>query len=409
MVHTNFDQHVGARNWRLVVRTVCLTWIAVLFSLLILGFATKVSAIYSRRVFLTYIGICPFFMISSRVLMRMFLREMRASGRNTRTVAIAGAGKLGISLAHALNDTPSWGLRLTGFFDDHKPINHRPSESVEAKVQGTLETLVDCAKDKAVDLVFIALPMRAEEPIKKLVSTLADTTASVYIVPDLFIFDLLQARWDSIGTLPVFGIHETPFNGVGGWCKRIEDIILASVILTLIALPMLVIAIGVKLTSPGPVLFKQRRYGLDGREIIVWKFRTMTVCEDGDEIRQAGKNDARITPFGAFLRHTSLDEFPQFINVFTGHMSIVGPRPHAVAHNEEYRKQISGYMLRHKVKPGITGWAQVNGWRGETDTLDKMENRIRHDLDYIRNWSLWLDLRIVFLTMFRGFWGKNAY
>jgi putative colanic acid biosynthesis UDP-glucose lipid carrier transferase len=172
---------------------------------------------------------------------------------------------------------------------------------------------------------------------------------------------------------------------------------------------MLLIAVGVKLSSPGPVLFKQQRYGLDGRRIRVWKFRTMRCCEDGDSVRQATLNDTRVTRFGAFLRRTSLDELPQFINVLAGDMSVVGPRPHAVAHNEQYRRKIQGYMLRHKVKPGITGWAQVNGWRGETDSLHKMEKRIEHDLWYIRNWSLLLDLRLVVWTVLSGFGGRNAY
>jgi putative colanic acid biosynthesis UDP-glucose lipid carrier transferase len=172
---------------------------------------------------------------------------------------------------------------------------------------------------------------------------------------------------------------------------------------------MLIIGIGVKLSSPGPVFFKQRRYGLNGREIRVLKFRTMTVCEDGANVKQATKGDARVTRFGAFLRQTSLDELPQFIQVLTGEMSIVGPRPHAVAHNELYRSQIHGYMLRHKVKPGITGWAQVNGWRGETDTVDKMEKRVEHDLEYIHNWDLGWDLKIIFLTVFGSKKNRNAY
>jgi len=165
----------------------------------------------------------------------------------------------------------------------------------------------------------------------------------------------------------------------------------------------------VKLTSKGPVFFRQRRYGLNGEVIHVLKFRSMKVMEDGAEVKQATKDDDRITPFGAFLRRTSLDELPQFLHVITGHMSIVGPRPHAVAHNEAYRKRIQGYMLRHKVKPGITGWAQVNGWRGETDTLEKMEKRIEHDLEYIRNWALLWDVKIIFLTVFGSKVRKNAY
>jgi putative colanic acid biosynthesis UDP-glucose lipid carrier transferase len=209
--------------------------------------------------------------------------------------------------------------------------------------------------------------------------------------------------------LPVYSIYETPFAGPNDWVKRAEDIILGLAIIILILPLLLIIAIGVKFSAPGPIIFQQRRYGIHGDEIWVWKFRSMTVCEDGPSIPQACKNDPRVTKFGSFLRKTSMDEFPQFLNVLKGDMSIVGPRPHAIAHNEYYRKLVPGYMLRHKVKPGITGWAQVNGWRGETDTLNKMEKRVEYDLDYIRNWTLWLDLRIIFLTIFKGIVGKNAY
>jgi len=204
---------------------------------------------------------------------------------------------------------------------------------------------------------------------------------------------------DTIGGIPVVAACETPFYGLNGLIKRASDIALASGILALVLPLMACIAIGIKLSSPGPVLFRQRRYGLDGKEIVVYKFRTMTVLEDGNVIKQATRNDHRVTRFGAFLRQFSLDELPQFINVLQGRMSVVGPRPHAVAHNEMYRKLIRGYMIRHKVKPGITGLAQVSGLRGETDTLDKMKARIECDLAYLRNWSLQLDLQIVLKTI----------
>src|SRR3954466_331425 len=205
---------------------------------------------------------------------------------------------------------------------------------------------------------------------------------------------------DTIGGMPVLAVCETPFYGVNSIVKRGSDVILASLILLLIAPVLAAVALGVKLSSPGPVLFRQRRYGLDGQEIVVYKFRSMTVTEDGPVVTQARKNDARVTPFGAFIRKTSLDELPQFINVLQGRMSIVGPRPHAIAHNEMYRKLIKSYMIRHKVRPGITGWAQVNGLRGETETVDKMKARIEYDLDYLRHWSLRLDLQIIWKTIF---------
>jgi putative colanic acid biosynthesis UDP-glucose lipid carrier transferase len=219
----------------------------------------------------------------------------------------------------------------------------------------------------------------------------------------------MKGKLTEIDGIPLLSLHETPFAGADGWLKRLEDLVLATLIFLLIILPMLVIALAIKLTSPGPVLFKQHRYGLNGKIVEVWKFRSMTCCEDGDTIRQASKSDTRITPLGALLRRTSLDELPQFINVLQGTMSIVGPRPHAVVHNEQYRKLIRGYMLRHKVRPGITGLAQVNGWRGETDTLEKMEMRVKYDLAYMQNWSILLDLKIIFLTLFKGFTNPNAY
>jgi putative colanic acid biosynthesis UDP-glucose lipid carrier transferase len=238
---------------------------------------------------------------------------------------------------------------------------------------------------------------------------LPDTTASIYFLPDIYIFDFMQARFEYIGNTPVVAMNESPFVGIDGVVKNISDFIIAFLVLMLLSPLMLGIALAVKLTSPGPIIFKQRRYGLNGEELIVYKFRSMTVIEDGAEVVQAKKDDQRFTSIGAFLRRTSLDELPQFINVLQGRMSIVGPRPHAVAHNELYRKLIKGYMLRHKARPGITGWAQVNGWRGETQTLEKMKARIEHDLYYLNNWSIWLDLWIILRTVLVVFRKDNAY
>jgi putative colanic acid biosynthesis UDP-glucose lipid carrier transferase len=254
------------------------------------------------------------------------------------------------------------------------------------------------------------MPMKAEARITDILNQCSDTTATVHIIPDFFIFNLLHARWQHVGNMQTLSIFDSPFNGANLATKRIEDIVLSLIILVIIAIPMIIIALVVKLTSKGPAIFKQKRYGLDGKEICIYKFRSMElVNKEVNNVVQATRFDARITPIGAFLRKTSLDELPQFINVLQGNMSIVGPRPHAVQHNEEYRKLIDGYMLRHKAKPGITGWAQINGWRGETDTLEKMEKRIEFDLNYIHRWSLLFDLKIIFITIFKGFVNKNAY
>jgi putative colanic acid biosynthesis UDP-glucose lipid carrier transferase len=302
-------------------------------------------------------------------------------------------------------------MRLFGFFDDRLV-----GEKVELQpggrgypVLGDLDDMVPFVRDHKIDMVYIALPLRAQDRFRQVVNALKDTTASVYFAPDLFAFSLLQASLTDLRGIPLVSLWETPFYGINGWLKRVEDLVLASLILLVVSPLLLAIAIGVKLSSPGPVIFQQRRYGLDGEEIVVYKFRTMRVCEDGQEVPQATRDDPRVTWFGAFLRRTSLDELPQLFNVLKGTMSIVGPRPHAVAHNEYYRQRIPAYMLRHKVRPGLTGWAQVNGWRGETETLEKMEKRIEYDLDYLRRWSLWLDLKIILLTMSRGFRDSQAY
>jgi len=348
-----------------------------------------------------------------RVAARLLLRKLRTEGFNTKSIAIVGTGDLATKIHAGLKDIPWVGYRLVGFFDDHEVSNSQPNEKKTQQyttdAPGSLDALVKLAEEGAVNDVYITSPMREEEKIKKLIDRLSNSTVGVYLVPDLFMFEMLHARSMNINGLPTISVVSNPNHGVNSWIKRAEDIFGSMAILTLIAIPMLVIAVGIKFTSRGPVLFKQIRYGLDGKEIKVWKFRSMTVMENGSDFRQATKGDARITPFGAFLRKTSLDELPQFLNVLQGSMSIVGPRPHAVAHNEEFRGQVKSYMRRHKVKPGVTGWAQINGWRGETDTLEKMEKRIEHDLHYIQNWSLWWDMKIIIKTVFKGFFDKNAY
>jgi putative colanic acid biosynthesis UDP-glucose lipid carrier transferase len=397
----------GANLMRLVSR-VFLAWIVIAAILLTLGFLTKTSEHFSRKVLLTWIPLVPLALVVLRLKVYWGLRWLRQQGRNSRTVVIAGAGDLGRRLAKNVVDTPWLGMRLLGFFDD------RVTETIhldhhDYPVLGNLDDMIGFVKQQEIVMVYLALPLRAEDRLREVVEALQDTTASVYYVPDVFIFSLLSASFTDLRGIPLIALWETPFFGVNGWVKRAEDLVIASLILILVSPLLLLIALGVKLSSPGPMIFKQRRYGLDGHEIVVYKFRTMKVCEDGPEICQATSHDHRVTPFGKFLRRTSLDELPQFFNVVRGTMSIVGPRPHAVAHNEYYRRLIPGYMLRHKVRPGLTGWAQINGWRGETETLEKMEKRVEFDLDYLRRWSLSFDLKIILLTIFRGFKDSHAY
>ncbi len=387
---------------------VATVWFVVVILLLALGFVSKSSASFSRVVLTVWILLTPVMMCLLRLMLRKVLRYARARGRNSRTVAFAGAGSASDKMIAHIGEMPWLGLNVVGVFDDRKSDRHAHAHG-ELSLAGDLHNLVDMACAGQIDIVYITLPMQAERSIIKLIEQLADSTASVYIVPDLFIFSLYKARWATVGGMPVISTFESPFYGTESWLKRAEDIVLGGLILSMIAPLLIIIALGVKLTSAGPVIFKQRRYGLKGEVVEVWKFRSMTVCDNGENVVQAKKGDKRVTPLGAFLRRTSLDELPQFINVLQGRMSIVGPRPHAVAHNEQYRKLIRGYMLRHKVKPGITGLAQVNGWRGETDTLHKMQKRVEYDLEYIQNWSLWLDIKIIVKTIVVGFLGKNAY
>jgi putative colanic acid biosynthesis UDP-glucose lipid carrier transferase len=349
-----------------------------------------------------YIGLCRF---SIRATQRILL----AKGLNTRGFAIVGVNELGLQLARNIEESPHLGFKLVGFYDD-RPASRIPNvpREVGAKL-GDISQLVELARSGKIDMIYITFPMRAEERIRRVLAQLSDTTASVHIVPDFFVFELLHSRWTDIGGLPVVSVFEHPFYGVDGIVKRVMDFVFASLLLVLLAVPMLLVAAAVKLTSPGPVFFRQRRYGMDGKEIRVWKFRSMRVCDDGATVKQATKNDSRLTPIGGFLRKSSLDELPQLFNVITGSMSLVGPRPHATAHNEQYRGSIQGYMLRHKVKPGITGLAQVNGWRGETDTLEKMQKRVEFDHRYIREWSPWGDVKILLKTVVTVLRRDNAY
>lgn len=342
--------------------------------------------------------------ICCRSSIRLGSGILRKLGYNTRNVAVVGTLPSGINLLKGFLDEPWLGFIVKGVYDDQVP-----NDLGNIPYGGTLSQLIQDARNGKLDRIYIALSMKDEMKIKEVVSQLTDTTCSVLLIPDLFTFNILQARTEEINGVPVVPLFDTPLNGINMVFKRLEDIIVASVILILISPILLIISIAVKLTSPGPIIFRQIRYGMDGKPIKVWKFRSMTVMENDEKVIQATKNDVRITRVGKFLRSTSLDELPQFFNVLSGQMSVVGPRPHAVAHNEQYRSLIQGYMLRHKVKPGITGLAQINGWRGETDTLEKMEKRIEFDLIYIRGWSIWLDMKIIFLTFFKGFINKSAY
>ncbi len=402
------------RNWRGTavegeLLCVLVTWLYTLPMLLAIRFFAGYSAHLIHVQAALWAAAAPCLLAASRLLVRWVQEVLRTHGFNTRGFAVVGVSDVGIQLARNIEHSSGMGLKFLGFYDDRQ--NGRTAElpqDLGVRI-GDIDELIRRARKGQVNMIYIALPMRAEDRIRSVLKMLSDTTASVYLVPDFFVYELLHSRWTNIDGLPVVSVFEHPFYGIDGLSKRILDLVGASVALVLLSIPMTVIATLIKLGSPGPVFFRQRRYGLDGREIKVWKFRSMTVCEDGNRVVQAQKDDDRVTRIGALLRKTSLDELPQLFNVISGSMSLVGPRPHANAHNEEYRRLIQGYMLRHKVKPGITGLAQVNGWRGETDTLEKMEGRVACDHRYIREWSLLLDIKILFQTLFVVFSRKNAY
>jgi putative colanic acid biosynthesis UDP-glucose lipid carrier transferase len=410
---SGLNRRFEAGNVDKEITSVIVTWGLTVLVLALLGFATRYSEMFARSVMLAWIILTPALIGLSRMCLRVIQRGLLQRGVGVRRFAIAGFNQLGRQTACNIQSDPSLGLNLVGFFDDRDEsrqatMDGEPIEP-DAVLVGNLAELVRQARDGAIDTVLITLPMRAEQRIRFVLDQLSDSTVSVYIVPDFFVFELLHSRWTNMGGLPAVSVFENPLYGVDGLVKRVADLAIATAGLIAVSIPMLLIAMAVKLSSPGPIFFRQRRYGLDGKEILVWKFRSMRTCDNGAVVKQATKGDARITRVGGILRKTSLDELPQLFNVIEGTMSLVGPRPHAAAHNEQYRGLIHGYMLRHKVKPGITGLAQVNGCRGETETIDKMERRVEWDHNYIRNWSLWLDLKILLKTLMVVWKQEEAY
>lgn len=373
-----------------------IAWLIVLVILGAVGALSGIIGEYNARVLLWWVLITPLLLFIGHSLVRAYLEMLRSQGSIRRAV-IVGANELGRKLADRIHHQRSLMIRVEAFFDNRSGSRCEPE--LKSLLFGGIKDVATYVAEHEIDLVYITLPMFNHPSVMDLVSALKDTTASIYFVPDVFIFDLVQARLDNVNGVPVISVFETPLTGINAVHKHVFDIVTAGLILLAISPLLLVIAVLVKATSKGPVIFKQRRYGVNGDEILVYKFRSMRVCEDNQVVTQATRNDARVTWIGSILRRTSLDELPQFFNVLQGTMSIVGPRPHAVSHNEHYRKLIHGYMWRHKVKPGITGWAQINGYRGETDTIDKMEGRVIYDIAYLKSWSVWLDITIILKTI----------
>jgi putative colanic acid biosysnthesis UDP-glucose lipid carrier transferase len=402
-IFTRSPRHDGIAGSRLstTYTRIVVEWALVVAILLFLGFVFKVSATFSRLVMLTWIVATPVPLLAAHGL-RLRAHSILTANKGTRYI-IVGANNVGFELFRRL---PRKGF--LGFFDFRSA--DRVSQVIDPdQLAGHCRDIANYARTHGATAIYIALPLSNVPRIGVMIRELRDTTASIYFLPDVFAFDLIQGRLVDLNGMPAISVCDTPFHGMDAVLKRTTDLIITALALLVVAPLMLAIAIAVKFTSRGPVLFRQRRYGLNGEEINVYKFRSMTVCEDGPVVTQATRNDARITPLGKFLRRTSLDELPQLVNVLQGKMSLVGPRPHAIAHNEMYRKLISGYMIRHKVRPGITGWAQVNGLRGETDTVEKMSARVKFDIDYLNSWSPWMDLRILLRTAMLVVRDNKAY
>jgi putative colanic acid biosynthesis UDP-glucose lipid carrier transferase len=383
------------------------SWVTLVAILALCGYATRSLQYFSNDALFGWLIATPILQWIAVWLGKQVVQRVSSQPSARRTAIVVGAGPLGVKVAKAITQSADHGIDFVGYFDDRTDDRRHPDTA--SRILGTLKDVASYASEHHVREVYITLPLGSQPRIVELLEDVQGTTASLFFVPDVFGISIIQGRLQDMNGVPVVGICETPFTGTNDLVKRLSDIVLATLILILISPLLLLIAIGVKLSSPGPAIFRQRRNGLDGSEIVVYKFRSMTVQDNGPVVRQATKGDARITPFGGFLRRSSLDELPQFINVLQGRMSIVGPRPHAVAHNEQYRRLISAYMVRHKVKPGITGWAQVNGYRGETDTIEKMQARVEYDLEYLRNWSLGLDLQIIVRTIRLVLFDRHAY
>lgn len=374
------------------------TWAMLVGLILLIGYVTQWSDHFSRRVLLAWFVTTPFVLLLLHKSAVSLARSLLPRLVRRRTCILVFVNESARGLARNLRQSSAY--ELVGFFED-RDTDRTGGPLDGVSYLGKARDVAPYVRDHAIDVVFIVLPDDGGRRALNLLDDLGDTTAAVYYVPDFLIINLFEAQVREVEGVTVLEVAETPFYGADGILKRLFDVTVASVVLLLLSPLLLMVAVMIKLSSRGPVIFRQKRYGLNGQRYWAYKFRSMYVGEvpPHADVQQAQRNDPRVTPIGRFLRRTSLDELPQLFNVLKGEMSVVGPRPHTVAHNEYYRKAVKRYMVRHKVKPGMTGWAQVHGLRDETAQLERMEERIRYDLDYIKGWSPMFDLKIVFMTL----------
>ncbi len=388
------------------IRSMVTQWAMVIFGLLAFGFALKVSDAFSRAWLFGWVGTSLIGLVLSRLIAAMSLKKTtRHDGVFSRRIAVVGANDLGVSFADKATHSGD-PVTIVGIYD----IDDADTGKIKGLYQGgNLDDLVRAARSDEIDDIIIASDELQSDSLRRLVRRLSTLPVSIALCPSANWMSHEGGELGFFAGSPILNLYRRPLEGWGGIIKMLEDRILGLILLILASPILVLVTIAVKLQGKGPILFAQQRHGFNHEVFKIYKFRSMTVAEDGDKVVQAQKGDARITPIGAFLRRYSLDELPQLINVVKGNMSLVGPRPHALAHNHQYARTVENYSGRHKVKPGITGWAQVNGYRGETSENEMMEDRVKYDLEYIDNWSIIFDAKILVMTVMAVLFPKNAH
>ncbi len=384
-------------------------WTLTFLVLIVLGFLTKQSEVYSRTLIAQLYMIGYFVQLMLHFFVKVIYQQIILHSQQNEKVIIVGQSRLANHLHQKISSNPWIGEQVIGFV--RLPSDSEPSilSKNTSTILGDIKDLPALIDQYDINAVYIVTPLESSKVLEDMYKTILEKHVSIHWIPDIFSLRLVNHSVREISGIPVITLSETPLIGMRLLLKSIEDVVLSCLILLAISPILLLVAIAVKLDSPGPVFFRQNRTGWSGKVFRIWKFRSMRVHqEDGGKLRQAEKNDSRVTRVGAFIRRTSLDELPQIFNVLAGNMSLVGPRPHAVQHDEEYSQRIFDYFARHNIKPGITGLAQVRGLRGETKDIDQMIQRIESDIEYINNWSVWLDISIIFRTVF-AITGKTAY
>jgi putative colanic acid biosynthesis UDP-glucose lipid carrier transferase len=394
-----------------VLARIAAAWLVVVATALVLAFTLHRMDAVSRLWFGYSTLISGALIIATRCIMHVVLRFVRRRGMNVRTVAIVGAPGFARTLLAHLEHAPQAGFKPVCVFDTSVEGNDAyGARLTRLPVLTDLKAFAARVRDERVNEVWLALPLSEEHTIYRFTHTFRHDFVNLRLIPDVRSLSLFNHAIVDVVGLPTLNLSATPVSPPQMWPKLMFDRLFAALALFGLAPVFVVLAIGIKLTSPGPVFFRQIRKGVDGQPFGIYKFRSMTVHHEAHgQLTQASRNDSRVTKLGSFMRRTSLDELPQFLNVLLGQMSVVGPRPHAVEHDDLYKDQVYGYMHRYRIKPGITGWAQVNGYRGATTKVEKMEARVKFDLFYIQNWSFWFDMKIVFITIFKGFVGRNAF